>query len=131
MIPDNSIATDLIITKQVETSKTYKLYDNKIQGHINGLEALQQAIYKVLNTERYEYPIYSFSYGINIERLIGKDPAYAKSELQREITECLLRDERITDVSDFEFSVEGDEMLCSFKVTSIFGEINANKEVTI
>lgn len=131
MIPEAAISTDLTLTNSAETSKTYKLFSDKIQGFSDELEALQQAIYKILSTEKYEYPIYSFSYGIELESLIGKDSTYVKIELKRRIQECLLQDERITKVDNFNFVVTGDEMFCTFDVVSIYGEITISKEVNI
>lgn len=131
MIPQSELGTDLEIDRDIETNKTYKLSNNKIQGYTDEIEALKQAIYKVLSTERYEYPIYSFSYGIELESLIGKDPIYVRVELKRRIQECLLQDERITSVDNFSFVVKGDEMLCTFDVTSIYGEVSITKEVNL
>jgi len=125
------LTTDLTITEDIETTKTYKLSTDKIQGFTDNLEALKQAIYKMLNTEKYEYPIYSFSYGIDLESLIGKDPVYVRIELKRRIQECLLQDERIQSVDNFVYSVSGDEMLCMFDVVSIYGEITITKEVNV
>ncbi|ABN53693.1 MAG TPA: DUF2634 domain-containing protein [Hungateiclostridium thermocellum] len=129
MIPNASINIELGSAESIETSRTYKLSGDKIQGYVDGLEALKQAIYKVLNTERYEYPIYSFNYGIELESLIGKDPIYVQIELKRRIRECLLRDDRITDVDNFKFEVNGDEIKCTFDVHSIFGNFTASREV--
>lgn len=131
MIPQNSIDVELTSEEIVETSRTYKITGNRIQGYTDGLEALKQAIYKVLNTERYEYPIYSFSYGIELENLLGKDPVYVQIELKRRIRECLLRDDRITEVGNFKFEVNGDEIKCTFDVHSIFGNFTASREVNI
>lgn len=131
MIPKGLINTNLNIIEDVRTSKTYKVMDEKIQGFTDELQALKQAIYKELNTERYEYPIYSFSYGIALESLLGKDVTYVKIELKRRIQECLLKDERIESVENFKFDVKGDEMLCTFDVISIYGEINITKEVNL
>ena len=133
MIPETNIDFDLELeeTEEIQPSRTYRILGNKIQGFVDGLEALKQAIYKVLNTERYEYPIYSFSYGIELENLIGKDPMYAQIELKRRIRECLLQDERITSVDNFRFEINGDEMICNFDVISIFGELNITQEVSI
>jgi hypothetical protein len=125
------LTTDLAITEDAETNKTYKLSNDKIQGYTDNLTALQQAIYKVLNTEKYEHAIYSFSYGIELDNLIGKDPAYARIELKRRIQECLLQDDRITRVDNFKFNVTGDAMLCTFDVVSIYGEITIMKEVIV
>lgn len=131
MIPKSSIDVEITPEESIETSKTYKTTCNKIQGFTDNLEALKQAIYKVLNTEKYEYPIYSFSYGIELESLIGKDPIYVQIELKRRIRECLLQDERITSVDNFNFIVAGDEILCTFDVVSIYGEITLTKGVNI
>ncbi|MDD2402355.1 MAG: DUF2634 domain-containing protein [Clostridia bacterium] len=131
MIPQGLIDVELQVTDEVETTKTYKLTETNIQGFVDELEALKQAIYKVLNTEKYEYPIYSFNYGIELESLIGKDPMYVQIELKRRIKDCLLQDERITSVDNFEFVVTGDELLCTFNVASIYGEITITKEVNI
>lgn len=125
------LTTDIEITEDIETTRTYKLSDDNIQGFTDNLEALQQAIYKMLNTEKCEYPIYSFSYGIELEDLIGMDAAYVKVELKRRIAECLIQDERITSVSNFIFTVSGDKMLCTFDVSSIYGESTITKEVNI
>ena len=131
MIPRASIEIEIVPEEVIETSRTYKLYSDKIQGYTDGLEALKQAIYKVLNTERYEYPIYSFNYGIELEDLLGKDPVYVQIELKRRIRECLLRDDRITEVDNFKFEVAGDLIKCTFDVHSIFGNLMVSREVTI
>lgn len=123
------LSTDLEVTEDVETAKTYKLSDTSIQGFTDNIDALQQAIYKVLDTERYEYAIYSSDYGIDIESLIGKDIEYVRIELKRRIQDCLLADERIVRVDNFTFSSSGDELICSFTVTSSYGELLITKEV--
>lgn len=131
MIPDEIIDAQLEITEDIETSKTYRLTDINIQGFVNELKALQQAIYKVLHTEKYEYLIYSFNYGIELESLIGKDPIYVQIELQRRIEECLLQDERITGIDNFQCTITGDSLLCTFDVTSIYGNTTIMKEVSV
>jgi len=131
MIPRSRIDIELSPEESIETSRTYKMSGSRIQGYTDGLDALKQAIYKVLNTERYEYPIYSFNYGIELENLLGKDPVYVQIELKRRIRECLLRDDRITEVDNFKFEVNGDEIKCTFDVHSIFGNLTASRGVNI
>ncbi|PKM49578.1 MAG: DUF2634 domain-containing protein [Firmicutes bacterium HGW-Firmicutes-7] len=131
MIPNSQIDVNLKIMEDFETSRTYKLSDNKIQGYADNLIALEQAIFKVLNTEKFEYPIYSFSYGVELESLIGEDQIYVKIEIKRRIRECLLQDSRIESVDNFKITVNGDQMLCKFDVISIYGELTISKEVNI
>ena len=130
MIPTSNLE-GLEIVDTIETSKTYRIIDNNLSGYVDELQSLKQAIFKVLNTERYEYPIYSFDYGIELESLIGKDTDYIKIELKRRIEECLLEDERIKEINDFKFIQDGESLVCSFNVISIYGEISINKEVDI
>jgi CII-binding regulator of phage lambda lysogenization HflD len=131
MIPQRAINVELATEETIETSRTYKITGNRIQGYTDGLDALKQAIYKVLNTERYEYPIYSFNYGIDLESLVGKDRTYVQIELKRRISECLLQDERITGVDNFRFEGSGDVLKCTFDVHSIFGNLAISREVSI
>ncbi len=131
MIPRSTLLEDITVIESINTTLTYKLSMDKIQGLTDNLDALRQAIYKMLNTERYEYPIYSFSYGIDLTDLIGKGRTYVQIELKRRIKECLLKDDRIQSVSNFNFVVFGDEMLCEFDVQSIYGELTIQKEVTV
>jgi hypothetical protein len=126
--PAAAIEEDLTIIDVRDTSRTYKMTESGIQGFIDGIDALKQAIYKMLNTERYEYPIYSFSYGIELDSLIGQDAAYVKVEIKRRIQECLLRDSRIESVDNFDLTANGDKISCTFDVTSIYGEISVTKE---
>ena len=131
MIPKSSIDIEINPEESIETSRTYKIAGDRIQGYTDNLQALKQAIYKVLNTERYEYPIYSFNYGIELENLLGKDTVYAQIELKRRIRECLLGDDRISEVDNFKLEANGDEIKCTFDVHSIFGNLTASREVNI
>lgn len=131
MVPNSNFNVELNLTDNAYNTKTYKLEENKIQGFVDGIYALEQAIYKVLNTEKYDYPIYSFDYGIELESLIGKDSLYVKSELKRRIQECLIEDDRIQSVDNFNFEISGDAISCKFDVESIYGEITISKEVNV
>ena len=129
MIPESFLNDSISIVEDIEASLTYKITPENIQGYTDNLAALQQAIDKVLNTEKYEYPIYDFSYGIDTESLIGKDLAYVQIELKRRIQECLLQDERIQSVDNFQYTTTGDELHCTFDVVSIYGELMITKGV--
>lgn len=132
MIPKSIIEnSEIRIDTSEQTSDTYELQLEKIQGRIKELKSIEQFVYKVLSTEQYEYPIYSFNYGIRLDDLLGKNSTYVKIELKRRIRECLLKDSRIKAVEDFEFRIEGEILYCKFKVYSIFGTLNVFKEVNI
>lgn len=134
MIPSNStlLSTDIEIERQ--PSKNYKMYieSNTITGFCDEKEAMIQAIYKILNTERYDYIIYSWNYGIELKDLIGEPLSYVCPELQDRITEALMQDDRILEVSDFNFSFPLKSIVSvTFSAKTIFGDIKAKKEVKI
>ena len=64
------------IEEVVLPSYTYQVKNGRIHGYIDGLEAMRQAVEKILLTERFEWVIYSSNYGVELERLIGKPVSY-------------------------------------------------------
>ena len=115
------------------TSRTYKLNIDReiITGYTNEQEAIIQAIYLILNIERYDYLIYSWNYGIELKDLFGQPTFYVMAELERRITEALMVDSRITAVDNFEITREGKKVHAKFTVHTIFGNVEAEKVVTI
>lgn len=114
-------------------TNTFKLNDsyNQIYGFTDGLEAMKQAIYLILNIERYEYLIFSWNYGIELADLFGEPIPFVMAELERRISEALLQDSRIISVEDFEFDSERNKVFCKFKVYTIYGEIETEKVVNV
>lgn len=125
------LTTSLVFQEQTYTNQTYKLSDDKIEGFTDGLEALKQAVYKILATEQYEYPVYDFTYGIAWKELIGEERPYVRAEMTRMIRETLLRDDRILGVDGFTYDFSGDTCLCTCTVASIYGDFEIDKEVAV
>ena len=87
--------------------------------------------YKILNTEKYQYLIYSFDYGIELIDLYGEPVSYVCSELKRRITEALIQDDRIESVDNFTFELnEPRTIYAKFLVHTIFGNIEEEKVVS-
>lgn len=104
---------------------------NRISGYIDNREAIIQAIYLILQTERYESMIYNWYYGSELDGLIGKNRDYVTSELKRVIREALIEDDRITEVTDFSISFTNDTAIIQFLVQTIIGDIAMEWEVNI
>jgi hypothetical protein len=132
MIPSgNSILTTDIEVEE-ESSKNYKMFlDEKfIIGKVDGLETMKQVIYKILNTERYQYIIYSWDYGIETSDLYGEPVSYVCPEIERRITEALKQDDRIESVDSFEFDYSEKGILhVTFCVHTIYGDIQEERAV--
>lgn len=104
---------------------------DRINGYIDGLDAVAQTIYFILGTERYEYIIYSWDYGVELVDLFGQPMPYVMSELPRRIKEALTQDDRIDDVVDFEFEVNKSKLHTTFKVITNAGNIAVEMEVAV
>lgn len=135
MIP--KIKTGADITVKEQPTKTYKmeLYKgNYILGFVDSQKAMEQAIYKIIRTERYKYIIYSWNYGIELEDLFGMPVEYCVVELERRISEALLQDNRITAVHSFEFDTEserGTVLIKKFIAETIFGKIQIDNGLAV
>ncbi|MFB5674278.1 DUF2634 domain-containing protein [Paenibacillus terreus] len=120
------------VSLQEGPSLTYRLdwNTNRIAGRIDELEAVKQAVLKILLTERYEHLIYSFDYGTEWTNILGKDRLWVQSELNRVITEALMQDDRVEDVVNFRLSWQGNDAIARFTVVSSFGDFSMSKEVS-
>ena len=49
------LTTGIVLQERTFEGKTYKVSPCKIEGYVDDQEALKQAIYKVLDTDQYEY----------------------------------------------------------------------------
>jgi hypothetical protein len=134
MIPSTNTILSTELEVETQPSKNYKMYleQNIINGFSDGLEAMKQVIYKILNTERYQHIIYSWNYGIELADLYGEPVTYVCPELQRRITEALVQDDRIESVDNFEFDTsEKRTVKATFTVHTIFGNIESERVVNV
>ncbi len=134
MIPNNDyddLQDDFEIEEQPTKSYFIDLNKNIILGFVDGLEAVKQAVYLILNTERYEHIIYSWNYGIELHDLYGEPTSYVIPELKRRIYEALTQDDRIFGVDAFSFDVQKKSIFLTFTVNTIFGDFGAERTVNI
>lgn len=131
MIPINATPRQATETATKRETKTHKINfaTLKIQGYIDDLEAIKQAIYMILNTEKGAYNIYPLSYGVNLEQFVGAETLFVKSEIENEIKEGLLKDERILNVYDFTYTETKETLIINFKVSTVYG--NLSQEVIL
>lgn len=129
MLPRGYIENISDIELEIIPTKTYKWFGEKIQGKVDGIEAIKQAILKMLNTERYQNLIYSANYGIETVDLIGMPTKRVCMELKSRVMDCLLQDDRILDVVNFEHNINKTSVLLKFTVKTHYGEVKTQKEV--
>lgn len=116
-----------IVSNAELPTKTYymDLDKNRVRNWADGQAAMKQAIFKILQTERFYYnKIYSDNYGVEFNDLYGMPISYCIPELERRISEALTWDERITRVTKFSFEAHGRVIAVSFTAFTIFGTVS-------
>lgn len=130
MIPNQTREYTLVSTKK--PNKTYYLDPDtgRITGFLySGEEAVKQAAFLILNTERCQHEVYSWNYGIELKDLIGQPAELVESELKRRVYEALTQDERIVGVDNFRFEKQQGAMRVLFAVSSQAGSFDYDMEV--
>lgn len=133
MIPQNDgLTPDIQIIERPTKTYAMNLSGDDITDFVDNLKAMEQAIYKIIRTERYRYKIYSWNYGIELEDLFGMPVSYCIPEIERRIREALLQDTRIVEVINFDFDTPRKGVVFTkFTVVTIFGNVDVDKEVQI
>ena len=134
MIPlsGTNINGNIAVEKQPSLSYKMRLEKERIERTVDGIEAVKQMIYKTLMTDRYKFEIYDWNYGVELDDLLGKPKEFVKAELPRRIEDALIADDRVNEVTDFEFTdIDKTALAVKLTVKTIFGDIEAEKEVSI
>lgn len=104
---------------------------NRIEGTTDGLEAVRQAVEIILHVERFRWQIYRPYSGMEWDGLIGQDPGYVGAELQRRLVDALTIDDRVTGISNYEYTVDGNSLHATFTVDTVYGSFDESQEVTL
>lgn len=102
---------------------------NRIQGMADGLKAVDQAVDIMLDVKRFRWQIYGPYFGSNWDDLLGHDPGYVASELQRRIRDALSIDRRVLGIDNFSYSVSGQTMTAALTVRTVYGNLAKTVEI--
>ena len=87
---------DLVQDFEIETQPT-RTYALRFDGYpcsggkLDGLEAMKQAIFLILQTERFQYAIYSWNYGIELNALLGQTMTpYLQAKVAKAIEDAIV-----------------------------------------
>ncbi|WP_110954792.1 DUF2634 domain-containing protein [Anaerosinus massiliensis] len=130
MIPQ---ATNITFPEEIrQPSKTYalSLRGQRITGMTDGLDAVKQAIEKIILTDRYAYLIYDWSYGIGVQKYIGKSFDYIKADIESTVGTALAIDDRILTINEVTLERAGvDSCYIKYNVTSTEGEATGSVKI--
>ena len=139
-----TIMTMILLANQIDNDVTVLSYPNRtfkmntdvkrFSGKIdeeNTESAIRQAVFCMLNTQRYNSEIFSTNYGFEFQDLIGQDVDYICAVLPSRIKEALTMDDRIEDVTDFDISVKNKSVFAKFTVVTADEDVEIDTEVNI
>lgn len=95
---------------------------------VSGLEAVKSWAWRAIATERYRWPIFTWSYGCELQTLVGR-PYLAdtkRSEASRYVNEALMVSPYITAVSVREVSFQGSTLHLDVEFESVYGKERLN-----
>ena len=97
--------------------------ETRLAGHVNDVEALRQAIWHIVHTERYSYPgILENDEGIELEQFIGESFSYFRAKVYQVFSDAILRDDRVRAVRLISTSNPNPtEAHAEFEIDSVFG----------
>lgn len=133
VLPTSSINISGGVSFQSQPSLSWYINKetNRIEGTVDGQAAIRQAVEIILNVERFRWQIYRPYSGMEWDGLIGQDPGYVGAELQRRVIDALTVDDRVTGISDYDYTVDGASLSAVFTVNTVYGSIAESVEVPL
>ena len=102
----------------------------RLRGRGDNYEAVRQAVEIIVSVERFRWQIYSPSFGIELDGLLGADPGFAASELRRRLEAAFLPDSRILGITEFAYGFREGTLSAAVTVDTVFGPVNTTVEVS-
>ena len=99
------------------------VYKNGAPVLLEGKEALKAWIEKCLRTVKFKALVHrELEYAPQIEDLIGSvfDVDFVRAEIEREVSEALLRNPYITNIESFNFVVDGSELQADISLNTLY-----------
>ena len=97
---------------------------------VEGLEAVKSWAFRALQTQRAKYLAFTWDYGVDLESFVGKVlDTKEKIDITTEITECLIQNKYITNVTDFNFKTDKRKVFISFRIITEYGDFEREVEI--
>lgn len=83
-------------------------------------------------TPRYKCLIYSSSYGSGIKQIMTNSPSkkYVEASIEHIVEDAIIHNPQILSISNFEYETEDDNMIISFNVMTIYGDLQVKEVYT-
>lgn len=127
LLPSFAVQTLITNTKDPPVEYGIDFNTGQLTGEIvSGQEAIKVWIWLTLHSERYRYPIFSWQYGVELERYIGQgySQEYLNDAVKNAINDCMTMNPYIKEMKDFTCVMEKDRLNIKFVVKTDYGEVN-------
>lgn len=104
---------------------------HRLRGRGDNYEAVCQAVEVIVRVERFHWQIYTPNFGTDLEGLLGHDPGFVASELQRRLSDAFLPDNRILGISEFSYTFQETALTAQVTVNTVFGPVQTTVEVNL
>ena len=106
--------------------------ENSLTGRIGeGLDAIRVWGWCCIHTERFRYALYSWQYGVSLEKYLGQTTTeeYLEADSRAEIEEALKIHPYIIGIDDFQVSKNGTKLKIKLTVKTKLGKIEVSENV--
>ena len=117
-------ALPLYTDVRMDYDRGVSVWENGNPVLVSGLEAVKGWAWRAIATARYRYPIYSWSYGCELESLTGQ-PYQAdtkRSEAERYVRDALLVNPYIREVQVENTTIQGSTLHMTVALTTVYGK---------
>ena len=117
-------ALPLYTDVRMDYDRGVPVWENGNPVLVSGLEAVKGWAWRTIATARYRYPIYSWSYGCELESLTGQ-PYQAdtkRSEAERYVRDALLVNPYIREVQVENTTFQGSTLHMTVALTTVYGK---------
>jgi len=105
---------------------------SRLDGHVDGLEAVRQTVHAIVHTERGTVPFMDYDDGIEMEQFIGRSYGYFLAKIENVLREAILRDDRVRDMEILEIAHTGPgAAYVDMRVYSIYGPLDVGFDIAI
>jgi len=108
-------------------------YETRLNGYVDGIEAVRQAIWHIFNTERYDNPrIHGVNYGSELRQFVGERVTYLEARADQVIRDALMQDDRIVDTRILDITQpDPRSAVIDVLVISVYGEFDERFEIPL
>lgn len=109
------------------------IFQNGAPVIVTGQEAVLVWAWKTLQVERKRFEIYTHDYGCEILTLIGKQYSEQLKRVTaaRYVKECLLVNPYITEIVDTSVDFDGDKLMISCEMVTVYGKMTLGGELNV